>query len=95
MDLGDAGKALRAKAEMAVRHAESQRDQARGQRVQAREQRDLEEHAVETARQSPDLEGDSLYCPRCRATWRTEAVREAARRRPSCLLCGGPLARVP
>ena len=91
MGLGDAGDALRAKAELAKRHAEDQRDQARGQRERAVELRLREAEAVHAAQELPGLEGPLLYCERCRATWRSEAVREATRRRYGCLLCGGPL----
>jgi hypothetical protein len=91
MELGDAGQALRAKAEQAKRHAKAQLDEARGQRARAAEQRETEQRAVDAARESVELDGPLLQCVRCTATWRREAVREATRRRQVCLLCGGPL----
>ena len=94
MGLGDAGEALRAKAELAKRHAEDQRDQARGQRERALEIRRREAEAVHAAQALPGLDGPLLYCERCRATWRSDAVREATRRRYGCLLCGGPLVAI-
>ena len=91
MELGDAGDALRAKAEQARRHAAELREGARGQREHAAEQRDAEASAVEAARARETLPGELLFCPRCNATWTADAVREATRRRPGCLLCGGQL----
>jgi hypothetical protein len=91
MELGDAGEALRAKAEQAKRHAKSQVDEAREQRVRATEQREAEEQAVDAARESVELDGPLLQCVRCAAIWRREAIVEATRRHQVCLMCGGPL----
>jgi hypothetical protein len=95
MELGDAGDALRAKSEQARRHAEDVRDGARGQHERAAEQREAEARAVEAARERDALPGPLVFCVRCNATWTAEAVREATRRRPSCLLCGGPVTAPP
>jgi NAD-dependent SIR2 family protein deacetylase len=95
MDLGDAAEALRATAELAKRHAEALRRQAHEQREMARAQREAEARAVEAARGAVPLEGELLRCARCNATWRREAILEATRRQPSCLLCGGSLTPVP
>lgn len=95
MALGDPGEALRAKAELARRHAQELREQASGQRELAVEQRELEERALEAARGRLELEGPVVRCLRCNAEWRSEAIAEAVRREPRCLLCGGALAPVP
>jgi hypothetical protein len=94
-ELGDQGEAVRAKARLARRHAEELRIQADRQRLRAREQRGAELRAVEAARRGIQLEGELAYCAHCGAMWRVEAVREATRRIPGCLLCGRPLAPVP
>jgi hypothetical protein len=95
MELGDAAKALQAKADLARRHAEELRAQAVRQRARAAEQRAAEQRAVEAARRGLRLEEPVLTCTRCGAVWRREAIAEATRRRPGCLLCGGGLAPVP
>jgi hypothetical protein len=78
-ELGDPGEAVRAKADPARRHAEDLRGKTREPGVRAAEQR----------------EAELLYCARCNATWRAEAIREATRRQPGCLLCGGRLVPAP
>jgi hypothetical protein len=91
----DSARALRAKADQAKRHAEDQRREAHEQRARAHEQRDAEARAVAAAQRAMALEAALLSCERCNATWRREAIRDATRRHPCCLLCGGPLAPVP
>jgi hypothetical protein len=95
MELGDEGDALRAMAEQARRHAEELSEGAREQRERAAGQREAEERAVAAARARAPLPGPLLFCPRCNATWTAEAVYEATRRRPGCLLCGRPLGKAP
>jgi hypothetical protein len=95
MDFGDTHDAVRAKAELAKRHAERMREEARKQRDRARDQRRLEEEAVRAARSSMRLEGQLLRCGHCNAVWTREAVEESTRRKPGCLLCGRPLTPVP
>jgi ElaB/YqjD/DUF883 family membrane-anchored ribosome-binding protein len=93
--LGDSGEAVRAKADLARRHAEEIRGKAKQQRARAREQREAEARAVTAAAAAADTDAELLYCARCRATWRAEEVRAATRRKPGCLMCGGPLAPAP
>jgi hypothetical protein len=95
MELGDPGEALRAKAELAKRHAEEVREDAQRQREKATEIRDAERQAVDAAKAKTDASVPFLRCGRCSAVWRADAVAEAVRREPRCLLCGGPLAPVP
>ena len=95
MEWGDPGEALRAKAELAQRHAGEQRAQAGRQRDRTREQRLAEQRAVADAKQGVRLDGEVVYCTNCGASWSVDAVREATRRRAGCLLCGGPLAPLP
>jgi len=79
MEWGDPGEALRAKAEPARRTAI----------------REAERLAVEAARAEVGPAESFLHCRRCNAVWRADAVAEAVRGEPRCLLCGGPLAPVP
>jgi hypothetical protein len=95
MELGDSEQALRAKVELAKRHAQDLARGARKQRERARDQLEAEERLREAARASAPAEETLLHCPRCNATWRGDAVREATRRRVGCLVCGGPLTPVP
>jgi hypothetical protein len=95
MELGDAGDALRAKAELAKRHARDLKNHAREQQARAVEQRLAEARAVEAARRALRLTEPLMYCARCGATWRSDAIREGTRRRAGCLLCGGPLSPLP
>jgi hypothetical protein len=95
MELGDAAEALRAKAALAKQHAEAIRLEAQRQRERAIRQRMAETRAVEAARRAARLEGPVLRCDRCGGIWRREAIEEATRRRPACLLCGGSLTAVP
>ena len=88
MELGDAGDALRAKAELAKRHARDLKNHAREQQARAVEQRLAEARALR-------LTEPLMYCARCGATWRSDAIREGTRRRAGCLLCGGPLSPLP
>ena len=95
MESDEAAEALRAKTELARRHAEAVREQARIQRGRAIAQREAEEEAVARARQAlPPLDAP-LHCAHCGATWHPEAVAEATRRQPHCLLCGRPLTPLP
>jgi hypothetical protein len=90
MELGDAGDALRAKAELAKRHARDLKNHAREQQARAVEQRLAEARAVEAARRALRLTEPLMYCARC-----SDAIREGTRRRAGCLLCGGPLSPLP
>ena len=95
MEWGDPGEALRAKAELAMQHAHQVRAAAHEQRERAAALRGLERAAVEAARAHFQPDAEFLHCGLCDAVWRTDAVAESMRRRPSCLLCGGPLGPVP
>jgi hypothetical protein len=95
MPLDDAGRAVRAEAAQAVRHAQQQRDEARVQKARAKELLAVERAQVEAARDGMILDAEYVMCPRCRAIWRSEEVREASRRYFACLLCGGRLTPVP
>jgi hypothetical protein len=94
MPLDDSAGAMRAKTNVARRHALAQRAQALAQRERAIEQRAAELAAVEAAQREVRLQGDRVRCTRCNSVWRTEAVREATRRHCGCLLCGGRLVSV-
>src|SRR3954471_6265323 len=95
MGLDDSREALRAKTELAKRHARDLQRLSIEQRARALEQRDAEAHAVEAARAATTLTGRVVRCDRCHAVGRAEAIREATRRRAACLLCGGSLTPVP
>jgi hypothetical protein len=95
MEMGNPGDAVRAKADMARRHARDVRDEAREQRTRTIDQREAEAKAVATAADAAAIEAEFLYCGRCHATWDGDAIKEATRRRPVCLLCGGPLVAAP
>jgi hypothetical protein len=87
MELGDPGKALRAEAERARRHAEELKAEARAGRARGAERR---QNAGRAARaRALGIGGDeTLYCPRCNAVWRREEIAKSA---PGCLVCDGPL----
>ena len=55
----------------------------------------LDERTAALSREASLLKGDCLYCVRCNAVWRLDAIRETPSGNPSCLVCGGPLALVP
>ena len=95
MGLGNSAEALRAKTELAKRHARDVQRLSIEQRARALEQRDAEALAVEAARAATTLSGRSVRCDHCHAVWRTEAIMEATRRRAACLVCGGSLSPVP
>jgi hypothetical protein len=95
VSLGDSGDAVRAKAQLARRHADEVRAQAQAQRTRAIAQRKAEARAVQAVRDAAQLDGALVRCTRCNAVWRTEAVKEAMRRRSACLLCGGTLVAAP
>jgi hypothetical protein len=95
MGLGDPGEALRAQAQLAKRHAEQLCAEAARQQERARTQCAADEAVAMAAWNAAHIEADALHCPRCNAVWRSEAVKEAMRLRPGCLLCGGPLTPVP
>lgn len=94
-DLDEERQALRAKVELACRHAEELRALALRQRFHARELRESEQRAVEAAKRRSRFPTELVYCAHCAATWRVDAIIEATRRHPVCLICGGPLAPVP
>jgi hypothetical protein len=95
MEWGDPGEALRAKTELAIRHAAEVCGRARVQLDRAAELRRADREAVEAAKSEVQAGAAFLHCEHCSAVWRAEAVAEVMRRKPRCLLCGGPLAPVP
>jgi rubrerythrin len=95
MDVGDSRAAIRAKAEQAIRHAKELRAEAAEQRLRTQAQRELEQRATAAARSQAPIDATSLSCGRCGAVWEGSEILDAMRRRPVCLLCGGPLTPVP